>query len=132
MTDDAKPTLSVTITVPLSRICDMVIGAMEGGSAYWCNEFFPVSLPPALPEKPWYANPAVYADPTTRISVHYDKTTDGDPGVKMLEAKDFALGLQVFAAKYPRHLADLLDENDDATTADIFLQCVVLGDVVYG
>jgi hypothetical protein len=36
------------------------------------------------------------------------------------------------ADKYPRHIADILSENDDATTGDVFLQLCLFGDVVYG
>ena len=36
------------------------------------------------------------------------------------------------AEKYPRHFTDMIQEQDDATTADVFFQCVVLQDVIYG
>lgn len=41
-------------------------------------------------------------------------------------------GLQVMADKYPRHFNDIITENDDAETADVFVQCAVLGEVVFG
>jgi len=34
--------------------------------------------------------------------------------------------------KYDWHLKNFIEENDDAETADVFLQCCVLGDIVYG
>lgn len=34
--------------------------------------------------------------------------------------------------KYPQHWADIINESDDANTADVFLQCVVFGEVIYG
>lgn len=34
--------------------------------------------------------------------------------------------------RYQKHYGDLLSENDDATTGDIFFQLVVLGEVVFG
>jgi hypothetical protein len=36
------------------------------------------------------------------------------------------------AADYPRHFADLVNENDDADTGDAFVQCCVFGEVIYG
>jgi len=41
-------------------------------------------------------------------------------------------GEQIMADKYIRHLADVLAEEDDAATADVWLQCAILGDVVFG
>jgi hypothetical protein len=34
--------------------------------------------------------------------------------------------------KFPEHWADFINENDDAITGDIFVQCCVFGDTVYG
>lgn len=41
-------------------------------------------------------------------------------------------GSKVFANDFPRHYQDFVGDNDDAVTADCWLQCVCLGDVVYG
>lgn len=41
-------------------------------------------------------------------------------------------GLRVMALKYPRHFKDVLAGNADMDTADVFVQCVVLGECVYG
>jgi len=41
-------------------------------------------------------------------------------------------GLLLMSEKYPKHFADLIGENDDATTHDVFLQCCLLNNVIYG
>ena len=41
-------------------------------------------------------------------------------------------GTNLMAEKYDWHFMDVLLENDDAVTADVWLQCVLLGEVVYG
>jgi len=41
-------------------------------------------------------------------------------------------GFQIMAEKYPRHWNDFFIENEDSITADVWLQCVVLGEIVYG
>lgn len=41
-------------------------------------------------------------------------------------------GLACMAEKAPRHYGDLLSENDDAITADVFIQCCCFGEIVYG
>jgi hypothetical protein len=40
--------------------------------------------------------------------------------------------MQLMANNYSNHLDDLMQENDDATTADVFLQLSLFGDVIYG
>lgn len=41
-------------------------------------------------------------------------------------------GLELMRDEYPRHWADLAEEEDDAITGDVFLQLAVFGEVVYG
>ena len=36
------------------------------------------------------------------------------------------------AQEYPQHFLDAVTENDDAITADVFFQCIVFNDVIYG
>lgn len=43
----------------------------------------------------------------------------------------FERGCQYFVDNYPRHLADMLSENDDADTADVFWQCIIFNEVIY-
>lgn len=41
-------------------------------------------------------------------------------------------GLLAMASKYPTDFADFDQENDDANTGDIFLQCCLFGEAIYG
>ena len=41
-------------------------------------------------------------------------------------------GLELMQEQYPRHYADLVEENDDAITGDVWLQLAVFGDIIYG
>ena len=41
-------------------------------------------------------------------------------------------GLELMRDQYPRHYADLIEENDDAITGDVFLQLAVFGELIYG
>ena len=41
-------------------------------------------------------------------------------------------GLAIMADKYPKHMNDMINENFDAITGDVLLQCIVFGDVIYG
>ena len=41
-------------------------------------------------------------------------------------------GLELMRDQYPRHYADLMEEEDDAVTGDVWLQLAVFGELVYG
>ena len=41
-------------------------------------------------------------------------------------------GLKIMAEKYPHHFRNFIDEQDDAITADVFLQCCVFEELIYG
>ena len=41
-------------------------------------------------------------------------------------------GTAKMAKDYDWHFMNIITEDDDATTADVWLQCVLLGEVVYG
>ena len=46
--------------------------------------------------------------------------------------EDIEKGMRIFAKDHTRHFSDFINENDDAITGDVFLQCVVLGEAPYG
>lgn len=46
--------------------------------------------------------------------------------------EDIRKGLEIMRDNYPRHFADLVEENDDLITGDVWLQCAVFGEVIYG
>jgi hypothetical protein len=48
-----------------------------------------------------------------------------------LDLEAIARGLAAMAGKYPRHFADLVNENTDAITADVLLQCCLFGELIY-
>jgi hypothetical protein len=41
-------------------------------------------------------------------------------------------GIEVMAKKYPQHFGNFLSENSDAVTGDVFLQCCLFGEIIYG
>jgi len=131
------PAFKVTteVEVPLERVADMLCCAFEGGSNYWYHikvkkppEQFTFRYMPDLMEKP-----TSYTDfPTNRggyliVGDNEDSMPDG-----LLDLGTIRAGLQVMADKYPRHFQDLLNDNDDAETGDVFLQLCLWGDVVFG
>lgn len=60
-------------------------------------------------------------------------TVQDEPGKTFrLDRDAIQKGLKVMATKCPKHFGDLLAENEDATTGDVFVQCCIFGEVVYG
>jgi len=71
--------------------------------------------------------------PTTPGCALFIKDIEDDDGAEYrLDLEAIRKGLRVMADKFPKHFGDVLDENDDAETGDVFLQCCLFGDVIYG
>lgn len=45
---------------------------------------------------------------------------------------DVKKGLELMRDQYPRHWADLVEEDDDLITGDVWLQLTVFGELIYG
>ena len=48
-----------------------------------------------------------------------------------LDLKAVKKGLRLMKEQYPRHWADLVEENDDLITGDVWLQLAIFGELVY-
>jgi len=51
---------------------------------------------------------------------------------RLLDLKSLSDGLNVMPTHCPRHSADFLNEAADDGTADVFLQCCLFGELIYG
>ena len=49
-----------------------------------------------------------------------------------LTIDDVRKGLELMRDEYPHHFADLVGEEDDLITGDVFLQLATFGEVIYG
>jgi hypothetical protein len=58
-------------------------------------------------------------------------STEPSSDVFRLDLKSIGRGLDDLATKYPRHFADLVNENTDAITANVLLQCCLFGELIY-
>lgn len=133
-----EPTMGVTVEMQIaeSRIQDMLINGFEGGIGYWAT-IVEYKLPEGV-EKPRNAYASVPLMEggavilTDREKVGRGGDLDADAELWTLNRESMIKGLTIMAQKYPRHFANFIDENDDAETADVFIQCSVMGDIVYG
>jgi len=65
----------------------------------------------------------------------HEKTKCWDGEVRDRVELDLAAiqrGTQVMADKYPNYFVELFDHGGDAVSGDVFAQCCVFGDVIYG
>lgn len=119
--------------ISLERVGDLLCSAWEGGSAYWCvvekiTEPKVVRFGTMENSKPYSHEIAL----NKGGSVQLRDTEEGKIIPKLLTLATIKKGLQVMADNYPKHWADFVRENDDATTGDVFLQCCIFGEIIYG
>ena len=129
-------TIETKVDITSQQIADLMVTAVEGGINYWADGFYLESPGDVAPDDEfngeiWYANPHRYEDPDLRIKVV--ESGDGDGSTDhFFGQKEIADGLRKMAEKSPSHFADIVNDNQDAITADVFLQYVVFGEIVYG
>jgi hypothetical protein len=138
-----KDTLSVTLPlqVKLKDIASLLVNAFEGGSNYWYEiksyrkpKTFTFKLDDlelgAYPHCDYPLNKGG----GVRVGIK-DENGLEDPKTKkpvMLNLAKVTKGLQVMAKKYPHHFANFMADNADAETGDVFLQCCLYGEIIYG
>lgn len=136
--------VKVNLSIPTGRIRDLLCGALEGGSNYWAaikrykirkgltlKDFKDGEGHMTRPDGEYW--PSYLLAPFAKDCglVIVDREGE-DPKEYTLDMPAMRRGIQVMADKYPRHFSDFLTENDDADTSDVFLQCCLFGEIVYG
>lgn len=136
--------IRTTIDVDIQRIADLLCSALEGGSNYWymIEEFNPPKDTDLIMIEPFshdeqHKNKELFRHLRYPLSnggslIISDATASEEPASRTLDLTTIANGLQTMADKYPKHFADFLTENDDAITGDVFLQCCLFDEVIYG
>lgn len=137
--------VKTTITLSKSRIQSLLCTAFEGGSNYWYRNLKPV-LPEGIvledfceggrftdPKEYWHWCEIVPLHPGCALTIEdqYEPLA-GYQYPYRLDMQAIERGVNVMAEKCPRHFADVINENDDAITGDVFLQCCLFGEVIYG
>lgn len=117
--------VTTTFSVEPSRISDLLVGAFEGGSNLWVKSARLVQGNTS--SAPWYGSEDFLYTPWCAEIGTYDDCN------LLLNEKIVLTGLQMMADDYPdTHWNDFVSENDDADTADVFLQLCLFGGLVYG
>ena len=140
-----KPTVKVIVPleIPLERIENLLISATEGGIGYW-GRIMGYEIPNGKTlddyEYPHFQvvldGGKMFLHDTEEEDSHY-KTLSAEEKEKWTLTYDKLIkGLQVMANLKPgeggHHFPNFLAENDDAETSDVFVQCCLFGEIVYG
>ncbi len=133
-------TATTTPTIPNPITHDqrknLLISAIEGGSNYWyllkdgaCKQIrkYGRGTDDAFSEKMWKA---ILAGET--IEVHDYENEEDDAPLGTINLDKIYAGEAIIVNKYAWHFANIVAENDDAETGDVWFQLATLGDIVYG
>jgi hypothetical protein len=151
MTEQNEPNeihYSVTTTIRKSRILDMFTTLLDSSAVRYWVRFIDATLPDGfdLNQVGWLT-PDEREDwqkmHTSGVSLDYFAPLvggswevveyDDDTETKhVLDGDVLARGMKCFIDTEPGHFADFISEQDDASTADAFLQCCLFGKQVYG
>ena len=134
-TTTQQPTVSVNVKheITLDRISNLLCSAFEGGSNYWyqIDKFIkPENLSFRTDEEQIYRHLDYPLNEGGALIISDLEGDEDEP--KRLDLNAVKKGLQIMAEKYPRHMGEFLNDNDDAETGDVFLQCCLFGDAIYG
>ena len=116
-----KLTISVRSHIKLSGIANLLDSASKG-SSYWANTDLA------------YESETNKALTIEGVEIQDCEADDSDvnPKIYILNIQRIKKGLTVMAKKYPSDFADFIKEDYDQTTGDVFLQCCLFGEVIYG
>jgi len=117
------------------RAADLLCGAFEGGSNYWY--LIDSYVKPEVEAKPWgdeYTPSYIFLPFSEGGAIVIVDMEDEDGEKFTLDRAAIERGKELLATdpNYSHHYADVLQENDDADTSDVFLQLCLFGEVVYG
>lgn len=125
------------VPVTSDMIFHQLISAFEGGVTYWADRVDLISPDQDTLKTDehivwWGRTKALYEGEFEIVVTEEEESTAGAGREHKLTPETVQRGIQVMATKYPRHFKDMIEENGDATTGDVFLQCCLFGDIVYG
>jgi hypothetical protein len=121
----------VRVNVSDERIKDLICNSLDGGyggSHYWA-EIKAYNYPDGK-TKESYRFPFMEL-PLTQTGSIVIHDLEGNKDYT-LDRKACLKGLSIMAKDQPKFFADFMSEDDDAETGDIFLQCALFGEVIYG
>lgn len=126
-------TVSVISEISLDDIASLLCSAFEGGSNYWYyieEEKEPKSFEFRCDEKRIYNHIDYPLNEEGYLIIR--STEDSERHFHKFDLDAIKRGLNIMANKYPNYFADIINGNGDAETGDVFLQCCLFGEAIYG
>jgi len=119
---------NIEIEISNDQVETLICSAFEGGSNYWMD----FDTNPLIKDFKWNSNnyPAQIVNGDVEVNI-YDNANDEEL-LGRLNTITIQQGLKIMVDKYPAYFADIINENDDAETGDVFMQCCIMGEVVFG
>lgn len=124
----------VLITITEEQEQNLLCSAIEGGSNYWylfgkeamsiINKHVTKNTNSSFVDSLWAAIKLGLSIPVRDVE---HNEVIGEISLASIEK-----GEKILAEKHTAHLLDIIGENDDATTGDVWFQLCVLGELVYG
>ena len=129
-----KPFL-FTIVIPSRRVADLLYDAFEGASKAWVSASEPIGWDrPEGHSTPWYDDESFVQSEALSFKIIYDGKFDDEGSAessRQLGHEDLVRGLGLMAIHAQGSLSKIIAGSPDAIDADRFMQCVVLGEVIY-
>jgi len=128
---------TVKIEINRQRVADLLTSALEGGSNYWYSIDREKCVKPDVID---YSEFDKHMQDKDYFHLHWPLSEGGSLHIGVIDEDDsytlnldaIRTGLQVMASKYPKHWGDFLASEDDATTGDVFFQCCLFNEAVFG
>lgn len=125
------------MSIKNNRAADLLCSAFEGGSNYWYLIVASVDSTDNKQGKPWGEEytPSYIGLPFSKDGAVLIRDCEDEEGdIYRLDFQSVIKGKKILATNpdYSRYYCDVVNENDDAETGDIFLQLCLFGEVIYG
>ena len=121
-----KPmTFTVPVEISEQRLEDLVVLAVEDGGY---GSFIMFDIVPSTTGLEYYKVPLT----ENGTIIFLDKYEEDSDDKFYLDRVAIQRGLTIMSKDYPHQFGLFINEADDAITGDVFLQCALLGEVVYG
>lgn len=130
--NDKDVKVEVPFILTTSYLSDIIVTALEGGINYWCSDItiwkygWPIRLGQLPDDFIGLVNIEIEEDETG------DRYSLNTVGVCSNYHSLVRRAILKMKALCPQHLFDLVNEDYDATTADVFIQLMFFGEVRYG
>lgn len=127
---------AVTVSFTAKQLADVLSAALESG-AYGSGQWLKIlkMVPPPADAPQWRSSPELGSFPHLDypLSGGCLKVKDTESGkTHTLDRAAIERGVALLPSKSPRVFAAMVKGEYDAAMADVFVQCCVLGDVIYG